>query len=92
MMATPVLIQVIDAYQNAKELEITINLVKDPKNADKQWNAILLRSDIHKFFDTFQWGVWEVSRTLRSAEHGVSSRRQFSMFILTPFLRTISTP
>ncbi|GBE85889.1 hypothetical protein SCP_0804130 [Sparassis crispa] len=38
--------------------------LKDYKSADKPENAMLLRADVHKLFDNYQFGIWPTDGTL----------------------------
>lgn len=39
--------------------------VSTHKVADRPHNAILLRADIHRLFDDYQWSVWSVQNVLK---------------------------
>ncbi|TFK82147.1 hypothetical protein K466DRAFT_500813, partial [Polyporus arcularius HHB13444] len=67
--------QVIEWLTQDPEAQDVVPLVEDRKEADKPWNAILLRCDIHRFFDTFQWGVWKVRLMTSSSAFGGTAAR-----------------
>ena len=38
--------------------DATKSLVLTTKLADRPLNAVLLRADVHAFFDDYQWSIW----------------------------------